>query len=241
MIGSKTVIGIITARSGSKGLPGKNILDFGGKPLINWTILAAQKSKFIDHLILSTDDIEIANVARKLNCGVPFMRPSELAGDDTSSEDVLIHALDNIDQEFGYLVLLQPTSPFRLAKDIDGCLEQCRDLQSPVCVSITEPDKSPYWMVYMDEQNRLHQLLKLDTPVSRRQDLPASYALNGAVYVAEVEWFRTHRKFLSSETVGYVMPKERSIDIDTPFDLEVAKLLIKNKELGLPSSSFKTL
>jgi CMP-N,N'-diacetyllegionaminic acid synthase len=223
LIGSRNVLGIIPARGGSKGLPRKNIVDLGGKPLIAWTILAAQESAYIDRLIVSTDDQEIADAARKWNCDVPFIRPDELAGDDASSVDVVIHALQTLDTDHDYVVLLQPTSPFRTGADIDGCLEQCEQSNAPVCVSICNVDKSPYWMVSKDEQNNLRNILETPVPVSRRQDLPEVYALNGAVYAAEVDWIRANKAFLMENTLGYVMPRERSLDIDTEFDLSLAK------------------
>ena len=204
-------------------MPRKNIVDLGGKPLIAWTILAAQESAYIDRLIVSTDDPEIADAAQRWNCEVPFMRPDDLAGDDTSSVDVVIHALQTLDTDHGYVVLLQPTSPFRTGADIDGCLERCEQSNAPVCVSICNVDKSPYWMVSMDEQNNLRKILEPPVPVTRRQDLPEVYALNGAVYAAEINWFQANKAFVTEETLGYVMPRERSLDIDTKYDLLLAK------------------
>ena len=222
LIESKSVLGIITARGGSKGLPRKNILELGGKPMLAWTILAAQESAYIDRLIVTTDDQEIADVARQWNCEVPFMRPDNLAGDKVSSVDVILHALQELEAQHNYMVLLQPTSPFRTGADIDACLERCEKTNAPVCVSVCEVDKSPYWMVSMDELNHLQQILKPPNPVSRRQDLPKVYALNGAVYAAEVDWFCANKTFLTEKTLGYAMPKERSLDVDSKYDLSLA-------------------
>ena len=223
MISSKSVVGIITARGGSKGLPGKNVIDLGGRPMVAWTISAALGSAYIDRLIISTDDEEIADTAKSWNCEVPFIRPDHLAQDDTSSVDVAIHALQTLKETYHYFVLLQPTSPFRTNSDIDNCLELCAQTDAPACVSICGADKSPYWMVSMDQQSHLHHVLEPPTPASRRQELPQVYSLNGAVYVAEVNWFEANETFLTEETRGYVMPRERSLDIDTEYDLSVAK------------------
>src|SRR5690606_9725040 len=125
MFGDKKVLGLITARGGSKGIPRKNIKLLGGKPLIAWTIDAALKSRYIDRLILSSDDNEIISIAKSLNCDVPFVRPSELATEISSSMDVVLHALDHVGEFFDFLLLLQPTSPFRTSEDIDAIIESC--------------------------------------------------------------------------------------------------------------------
>ncbi len=223
LIGSNTVLGIITARGGSKGLPRKNILNLGGKPLLAWTVLAARESAYIDRLILSTNDEEIADTARKWGCEVPFMRPGDLAEDDTSSVDVVLHALQALDETFDYFVLLQPTSPFRKGVDIDGCVELCKQTNAPLCLSVCDVDKSPYWMVSLDDRKCLQRILEPSKPASRRQDLPDVYALNGAVYVADVDWFKANKTFLTEDARGYVMPRERSLDIDTEYDFMLAK------------------
>ena len=151
MIKDKTVLAIIPARGGSKGVPLKNIRDVGGKPLIAWTIMEGKKSKYIDRLILSSEDERIINVAKKLGCEVPFTRPSSLAQDETPSIDVIVHAVQTIPEKYDYIVLLQPTSPLRKVTDIDNCIEQCLQKNAKACVSVTEPEKSPFWMYKIDE------------------------------------------------------------------------------------------
>src|SRR5262249_46947636 len=125
MIGSSRVLAIITARGGSKGLPGKNIIDLGGKPLLAWSIEAAHRARHVDRLILSSEDDDIIAVAKKFGCEVPFRRPREFATDAAMIDPVLTHALDHLDEAFDYLVLLQPTSPLRTAADIDGPIKLC--------------------------------------------------------------------------------------------------------------------
>jgi CMP-N,N'-diacetyllegionaminic acid synthase len=227
MIGGKSVLAVIPARGGSKGIPRKNIINLAGKPLIVWTIEAAQKSQYIDRVILSSDDDEIIAVAKKWGCEVPFRRPARLARDETPGVAPVLHALEEL-PGYEYVVLLQPTSPLRTAEDIDSCIEQCVSKGANCCVSVTEPEKSPYWMFTIGEGCRLEPVVKTDTIAVRRQDLPLAYALNGAAYVADSKWLLTQRAFLTAETIAYKMPQERSLDIDTAIDLILAEILLNN-------------
>jgi N-acylneuraminate cytidylyltransferase len=227
MIAGKRILAVIPARGGSKGIPGKNIIDVAGKPLIAWTIKAAKQSKYIDRLILSSDDDAIINIATQWGCEVPFKRPDDLAKDDTPGIAPVLHALSVL-PVFDYIVLLQPTSPLRTTEDIDGCIEQCITRQANCCVSVTEPDKSPFWMYYINTQGILEPVLSTDTEVAvRRQDLPVVYALNGAVYVARCKWLLANKSFLSKETMAYPMSTEHSIDVDSWRDLQLAKLMLE--------------
>ncbi|OGP62231.1 MAG: acylneuraminate cytidylyltransferase [Deltaproteobacteria bacterium RBG_13_49_15] len=226
MIRGKTVLAVITARGGSKGLPGKNIRPIAGKPLIAWSIEEAKKSRYIDRLILSSEDDEIIAVAKQWGCEVPFVRPAELATDDIPGVEPILHALGAIPEKYDYVVLLQPTSPFRLAEDIDGCIEICLERHAFACVSVTEPDKSPYWMYNLNEKGFMVPVTNLGYTTSRRQDLPPAYAINGAVYVADTVWLKEQRAFLSPETVAFIMPRERSYDIDTELDLKICDMLM---------------
>jgi N-acylneuraminate cytidylyltransferase len=227
VIRGKTILAVITARGGSKGLPKKNIRLIAGKPLIAWSIEEAKKSRYIDRLILSSEDPEIIAVAKRWGCEVPFVRPVELAADNTPGIDPILHALDAIPEKFNYVVLLQPTSPFRLAEDIDGCIEICLERHAFACVSVTEPGKSPYWMYNLNEKGFMVPVTNLGYTTSRRQDLPPAYALNGAVYVADTVWLKKKRTFLSPETVAFIMPRERSYDIDTELDLKICDKLLR--------------
>ncbi len=227
MIHGKTVLAIIPARGGSKGVPRKNIKPLSGKPLIAWTIEEAVKSKYTDRLILSSEDKEIISVATHYGCDVPFTRPKELAEDDTPGIEPVLHAIQTLPEKYDYVVLLQPTSPLRNVLDIDACIEYCVQKKS-ACVSVTEPDESPYWMFCMDDSGRLSPLLKYDGDISSRQVLPEIFVLNGAVYVAETEMLRNRKTFIHSETVGFLMPKSRSLDIDTEMDMIFAEFLLNN-------------
>lgn len=220
MIGSKRVLAIIPARGGSKGLPGKNIQLVHDRPLLAWTVDAALASSAIDRAVLSSDDDAIMAIARGLGCDVPFRRPDSLATDTATSLDVALHALDQL-PGFDVIVLLQPTSPLRTAADIDAACGLLAASRATSCVSVAPVEQSPYWMYTLRDDLTLDPLLTLPEAVTRRQDLPPVFALNGAVYVAEVSALRRHRTFITPQTVAYVMPIERSIDIDTRADLDV--------------------
>ena len=172
MIEGRSILAVIPARGTSRGLPGKNTLLAGGKPVIAWSIEAAQASRYVDRVILSSEDEEIMEMARQWNCEVPFARPPELATDAARIEDALLHALDTIVETYDYLVLLQPTSPLRSAEDIDRCLEICQRTGAPACVSVSEPRRSPYWMYRVEDDGRMEPLFDDGPEIHRRQDLP---------------------------------------------------------------------
>ncbi len=220
MIDGKTVLAIIPARGGSKGVPRKNIREVAGKPLLAWTIEEAKKSKYIDRLVLSSDDTEIIEVAKAWGCEAPFVRPAELARDETPGVDPVLHALDML-PGYDWVVLLQTTSPLRTVADIDGCIENCATNRAHACVTVVEAEQSPYWMCTLDAGGTMQPLIATGNRFARRQDLPAVYALNGAVYMAACDWLREHKTFVTGETLGFVMPRERSLDVDTAMDLQI--------------------
>lgn len=159
---------------------------------------------------------------------VPFVRPLALAQDDTPEIDPVIHALKEL-PEYDYVVLLQPTSPLRIVEDIDCCIEKMLEMESPVCVSVTEPEKSPYWMYTLQDKGLMQPLIQQGTLVTRRQELPAVYALNGAVYVAQTEWLLAKKSFLTEQTTAYIMPKSRSYDIDTEEDFLLCEWMMTKR------------
>ncbi len=225
MIGSQRVLALIPARGGSKGLPRKNVLPLGGRPLIAWTVRAAMDVACIDRVVLSSDDDEIAQAAREAGCEIPFRRPAHLAQDTSSTADVVLHALQEL-PGYEWLVLLQPTSPLRTAHDIDAAVRLCHATGAPGCVSVTEATQSPYWMYRIDQGMSLQPLLDTEERHGRRQDLPPVFVLNGAVYVVRIDEFLSTRRFVGPGTLAHVMPQERSIDIDTADDLETAQKLV---------------
>ncbi|MFJ9534508.1 cytidylyltransferase domain-containing protein [Herbaspirillum sp. NPDC101396] len=227
-------VGLITARGGSKGLPGKNTALAGGKPLINWSIEAAQKS-LLERTIISTDSEDIAAICRAAGGEVPFMRPAELAQDDTPHIDVILHALDWLESNGDlpeYIVLLQPTSPMRQATDIDGAVRMAVDNDADSVISVFPAPVHPFWIRRLDASGRLEDFMKWpeQSGYLRRQVLPPAYALNGAIYVLRSRTLRENRNYFTDKTFGYVMSEENSTDIDTHADLLVADLLLKQRK-----------
>lgn len=224
MIGGRSVLAVITARGGSKGLPRKNVTPFRGAPLIAWTIRAAQAAPSIDRLILSSDDAEIIETARSLGCEAPFRRSAELASDTAASIDVLLDAADRA-PGYDIVVLLQPTSPLRTAEDIEATLAVMTDTGAPGAVSVSEAPCHPYLIFQRDPAGRLSPFVEKPADMGwRRQDLPPAYRINGAVYAADLTWLRVERTLCKAgETAAYEMPVARSIDIDTLADLHAAE------------------
>jgi CMP-N,N'-diacetyllegionaminic acid synthase len=225
MIDGKSVLGIIPARGGSKGVPRKNLRAVGGKPLLAWTIEAAARSRYIDRLVVSSDDAEIRAAAKALRCEA-LERPAELARDETPGIEPVLHALSVL-PDFDWVVLLQPTSPLRTTQDIDGTLKRCADGAAEACVSVTAARETPYWMFKLGSEQRLERLLASAELPDRRQDAPPVYVLNGAVYVARTAWLAQSKAFLAHGTLGYPMPQERSVDIDTEQDLHLVEWMLQ--------------
>lgn len=222
-----SVLALICARGGSKGIPGKNVRSIAGKPLIAWTVEAALRSHRVDSVVVSTDDDQIAEVARRHGAQTPFIRPGHLALDETPSIDVVLHALQAL-PGFKSVLLLQPTSPLRDTDDIDSCLKFAEDRSLKSVVSVTAADCHPHWTYSIDSAAKIHSFVK-DAPAARRQDLPAAYVLNGAMYFAEATWLRDSGSFLGPDTHALIMPHEKSVDIDTPLDWRFAEMLLKER------------
>jgi len=224
------ILGLITARGGSKGVPGKNIRPIGGRPLIEWTIESAFGAGELSHVVVSTDDGEIAAVAREAGASVPFVRPPALAEDDSSHVDVVEHALTWFMSEMGpdlsYVVLLQPTSPFRTAEDIDAAVRLAGETEANAVVSVCEASEHPYLCREQAEDGTLHDFIPCGIAYRRRQALPRVYHPNGAIYCIRPEVLVTRRTFFPAGTYPYVMPQERSLQIDTMWDLRVAELVM---------------
>lgn len=230
MISDQRVLAVVTARGGSKGVPGKNILPIGGTTLLRMTIDAARASRHIDRLVLSSDDPAIMQVALNAGCDVPFRRADSLASDVASSTDVVADALERL-PGYSIVVLLQPTSPLRTGSDIDAALALLIRSGAPTCASIRAAQEHPYLTFQCDAVGQLVPFARhAEGETLRRQELPPAWCLNGAVYVANVEWFLRERTFLSPQTVGYVMPADRSMDIDTWADIEQLRRVLEGKK-----------
>lgn len=223
MYKEKKILALIPARGGSKGIPGKNIKSLAGKPLISWTIDAAKQSDYIDHLIVSSDDDNIIKIAKEWGCDSPFKRPKHLAQDTSTSMDVVMHALEQLEESYDYLLLLQPTSPFRTTSHIDGIIEQTIDTGTKVVVSVTQSKKHPAF-IYTLEDNKLcpflgHQKQK------RRQDMPQVYEHNGALYLASIPYLKEVKSYNVDGVGAFMMDALHSIDLDEPLDWEFAEYL----------------
>ena len=219
------ILGLIPARGGSKRVPGKNLQDVGGRSLLARTIEQANQSCFITRVIVSSDDEVILAHARSAGAEV-MRRPTELAQDDTPGIAPVIHALETLEETFSHIVLLQPTSPFRTAEDIDKAIGRCLEKDAPACVTVRPVCENPAWMFTLDDGGAMTPLLHRAIP-ARSQDLPSCYILNGAVYVAKRQTILEQGGFLVHGTIASIMPTERSLDIDTLEDLEVARRVAK--------------
>ncbi len=208
----------------------KNIRLLDHKPLINYTIEAAMNSHYIDEVVVSTDSVEIARIAKSAGAKVPFIRPVELATDQAASIDVLKHVVHYYEQEkkspFEHIMLLQPTSPLRNANDIDQAYQTFINNEGDSLQSITIADNHPY---LLREWNfgKLEPYLKEQTDNLRRQDLSELYVLNGAIYIVERDLLMIQNTMTGSNNCGYLMPQERSVDIDNELDLKWAEFLIQ--------------
>ncbi len=233
MYKGKKILGVITARGGSKGIPRKNIKLLGGKPLIAYSIEAARQSKLLTDFIVSTEDEEIAEISRKWGAPVPFMRPQKLARDDTGSIEVIIHALNTMRENYGkiydYVMILQPTSPFRLARDIDNSIKKIVDTKADSVMSMVEViDFSPKKLKILDGDIIKPWLMEEGPLSERRQNETKVYKRNCAIYLTKVEIIKKGDLF-GKISRAYVMPPERSIDINEPLDFEWAEFLISKK------------
>ena len=221
------IISIIPARGGSKGIPRKNIKLLNGKPLISYSIDASNSCSLIDETYVSTEDAEISEISKGNNAEV-IERPDELAGDDSSSIDVILHVLDYLENR-GELpdlfVLLQPTSPLRTSEDIEASINLFLESDCDSLVSVCELDHRSLLNFSLEDgflvQNNNEALFN-----SRRQDIPTYYSLNGAIYITTPEFIRKNKSFYSDKTIPHVMSKEKSIDIDTSFDFKLAEFLL---------------
>ena len=221
-----TAIAVVPARGGSKGIPRKNVKSLAGRPLIAWTIAAALEARRFERVVVSTDDEEIAEIARGAGASVPFLRPAALARDDTPGIDPVLHALEQL-PGFDEVAMLQPTSPLRTAADIAACIDFARARVAPAVVSVAPPRTHPYWTYTLSPTNQLEPIVPAAASTARRQELPAVHALNGAIYYAQTAWLRRERTFIGPGTLGFVMSPEHSIDIDSPLDWRIAELLLQ--------------
>jgi CMP-N-acetylneuraminic acid synthetase len=230
----KTFLAIIPARSGSKRLLNKNQKDLNGKPLIAYTIEASLKSKYITKTIVSTDCIKLQEIANNFKAETPFLRPEELAQDDTKSIDVIVHAIkylnENQKETYDYVVLLQPTSPLRDEQDIDNAIEYLEEKNANAVISVCQVEHNPLWSNKLDNTKSMENFLDKKYINSRSQDLEKFYRLNGAIYICKTEeLLKENTFFINNNIFAYEMSQEKSVDIDTHLDFIIAKAIMDSK------------
>ena len=222
------ILALIPARGGSKGIPRKNIRLLAGTPLIAYSIEAALKSKYIEKVVVSTEDEEIAEISRRYGAEV-IERPKELARDDSPSMDVVFHVLDDLklkNYNPDIVVLLQPTSPLRRAEDVDNAIKLFLNSDCGSVVSVCEMEHPPYWS-FVIEEGYLKSLFDERYLRMRRQDLAKAYIPNGAIFISRVQTLYKYKEFYCNYNIPYIMPIERSVDIDNELDFMLAELLMK--------------
>lgn len=235
MYKKKRILGVIPARGGSKGLPGKNIRTLNGKPLIAWTIDVAKKSKYLDLVMVSTDDTKIAKVAKKYGAKVPFMRPKELSSDTAKSIDVMLHALDyykDKGDEYDYLIMLEPTSPLREATDIDASIKALIDNKSGAVsiVGVSRVEAAhPVFDVTITGKGFIKPYAGDFSKAVRRQDISELYFFEGTVYVSKAPELYRRRSFYHDRTLPYIVPRWKSLEVDDILDMVCAEAILKNK------------
>ncbi|MCE9582274.1 MAG: acylneuraminate cytidylyltransferase family protein [Planctomycetes bacterium] len=225
-----TVLGVITARGGSRGVPRKNLRPLAGRPLIAWTIAAATNSRLLTRTIVSTDDAEIARVARECGGEVPFLRPAELASDTAKTLPTLVHALESVEatapRRYDYVLTLQPTSPFRTAEDIDAIIRLVEAGRPPSAASVSSAAGShPLKAKRIVDGNLVDYFAEHPEPEGvPRQALPEAYLRNGALYITRRDVLLAGSLY-GGTTRAYLMPAERSLDINSELDLEFAEFV----------------
>ncbi len=233
MLDGRKILGLIPARAGSRGLPGKNIKILRGKSLIGWTIEAAKASRYLDDIVVSTDDKVIAGAAGSYGARVPFIRPPDLATDGAKMIDVVIHCIDTLAESgsvYDVIVLLQASSPLRSAKDIDNAVELLFRKKAQAVVSVSIAQHSPQYINTIGKDGSMKDFLKPEDMNRNRQELGEYYALNGAIYAATVRHLKDTGSFVGAGTYAYVMPKDRSVDIDDESDFRMADALMGIKK-----------
>ena len=231
-------IAFIFARGGSKGLPGKNIRHLGGKPLIAWSIEHALAVKRIERVIVSTDSEEIAAVAREYGAEVPFIRPSELARDNSPEWLAWRHALNYLRESTGALpevmVSVPTTAPLRLALDIENCLDEYEKGDAEMVITVTEAHRSPYFnMVKTNTDGTVGLVNPPQSAIACRQDAPVVFDIATVCYVADPEFVMNHNATFEGRVKAVQVPVERAIDIDTLLDFQIAECLLKIREKSL--------
>lgn len=229
------ILAVIPARGGSKGVPRKNIRILNGKPLLQYTIEAAQGAHQLTRTILSTEDEEIARVGQQCGVDVPFMRPVELAADNTPTLPVIQHAvrwMEMIDEVYDAVCLLQPTNPFRTSEQIDACIALMIEHQSDSVVTMlpVPAEYNPHWVFFQDENGYFRLSTGEKAPIPRRQELPPAFHRDGSIYVTRRDILMIGNSLYGERIIGFVMEKSQSVNIDTLDDWRRAEELLRRRD-----------
>ena len=225
MYKNKSFLAIIPARGGSKRLPRKNILDLNGKPLIAWSIEAGLSSKYIDKVVVTSDDDDILNLSKSLGVEI-LKRPDYLASDTATTFDTIKHVIEKV-ANYDYIILLQPTSPLRGGLHIDEAIELLENKKASAVISVCKMDHSPLWSNTIDKSLSMVGFLKDEVLNKRSQDLEKYYRVNGAIFICKVERLLENKGFFLKENIyAYVMDRKSSVDIDEEIDFKIAEILM---------------
>ena len=234
MIQNKRVLAYIPARSGSKSIKDKNIVDVCGKPLIAYSIEAAKQSKYVDKIIVSTDSPHYAKIVNQWGAETPFLRPSELAQDTSVEMDSCQHLIQwletNSPEKFDIIVKLEPTSVLRIGEDVDKAVEQLIKKNADTVVTVTEAFTHPFWMNVLPDDHSLKNFITPDVAKKNRQQLPKYYQLDGLVYVAQWNFMKQHKTWFAENAYATITPNSRAVDVDGPTQLEVVRTLVKQRQ-----------
>ncbi len=229
---SPRILGVVPAKGASTRLARKNIRDLGGKPLLGWAADTARETGRFDRLVVSTEDEEVADVARRHGLEVPFMRPTELALDPVEADGVALHAIDELadrGERYDVVAIMLPTCPLRTAQDIAGALDLFFSRSEPNLMSLSPFTHTPFAALTVDPDGLAAPVFP-DLFGRSRQERPAAYRPNGAIHVLDVEWFRQSRSYRASPIIAYVMPRDRSVDIDTEDDFRLAESMLAGQQ-----------
>ena len=230
--GKPHIVCVIFARGGSKGVPRKNIRPLAGKPLIAHAIGVAQQSALIDRVVVSTDDPEIAAVARQFGAGVPFMRPAELAGDSAPEWLAWQHAINTLNAEHAarpvdILVSVPTTAPLRSVVDVDACIQKLLDSDADLVLTVSPSERSPYFnMVTLDADNCARLMMSAGKSIHNRQDCPKAFDIATVAYAARARYVLSAQTLFEGHVKAVVVPRERALDIDTEMDFQIAEFMV---------------
>ncbi len=236
MINGKSILALITARGGSKGIPGKNIKALNSKPLIGWTIEAALNSNYVERVIVSSDSQEILEISRQFGADTPFVRPAELAGDLAKQEDAILHAMQWVeenDRPYDYILVLTPTNPLRDAREIDKVTEYLLNHpQAKAVMTVTECEHPPLQANVLPDDLSLKDFMPYELRLKNRQELPQYYQLSGSVCLMEWEYFKEQGSFLAPLTYAYITTARSGLDINNLKDFLLAEIYMENPDVS---------